>query len=48
MGQEQSDRLNNFFSPRNIAVIGASTKNHWFANIVTNARRIGFLGHSTR
>ncbi|HOD16981.1 MAG TPA: CoA-binding protein [Spirochaetota bacterium] len=44
MGQEQSDRLNNFFSPRNIAVIGASTKNHWFANIVSNARRIGFPG----
>jgi acetate---CoA ligase (ADP-forming) len=44
MGQEQVDRLNSYFSPRNIAVIGASTKNQWFANIAANARRVGFTG----
>lgn len=44
MGQEQVDRLKGFFSPANIAVIGASTKNQWFGNIVSNARRVGFTG----
>jgi acetate---CoA ligase (ADP-forming) len=44
MGQEQVDRLSSYFSPRNIAVIGASTKNQWFGNIVANARRVGFTG----
>jgi len=38
------ERLHGYFSPSNIAVIGASTKNHWFTNIVDNAARAGFTG----
>ena len=37
-------RLHNFFSPSNIAVVGASTKNAWFAQMVENAKRAGFRG----
>ncbi len=37
-------RLPNFFSPRNIAVVGASTRNHWFANMVECAAKAGFTG----
>jgi acyl-CoA synthetase (NDP forming) len=37
-------RLHNFFSPSNIAVVGASTKNAWFSQMVENAERAGFKG----
>lgn len=37
-------RLHSFFSPSNIAVVGASTKNTWFAQMVENAKRVGFKG----
>ena len=37
-------RLHNFFSPGNIAVVGASTKNAWFSQMVENAERVGFKG----
>ena len=39
-----NERLQRFFSPTNIAVIGASTKNHWFFNMAGNAGRAGFEG----
>ncbi len=39
-----NERLHRFFSPTNIAVVGASTKNHWFFNMAGNAQRIGFEG----
>lgn len=38
------ERLASFFSPRNIAVVGASSKNQWFANMLDYARRLGFAG----
>jgi len=41
---QEDDRLQGYFSPRNIAVIGASIRNQWFGNIVSNARRVGFTG----
>lgn len=44
MIQKTTDRLHQFFSPTNIAVVGASTKNIWFSNILINARRNGFQG----
>jgi acyl-CoA synthetase (NDP forming) len=37
-------RLEQFFSPRHIVVVGASTKNFWFANAVMNAATLGFEG----
>ncbi len=37
-------RLGQFFSPRHIVVVGASTKNFWFANAVMNAATLGFDG----
>ncbi|HEY9161251.1 MAG TPA: CoA-binding protein [Desulfomonilia bacterium] len=37
-------RLEQFFSPRHIVVVGASTKNFWFANAVMNASTLGFEG----
>lgn len=39
-----NERLKRFFSPKNVAVIGASTKNHWFFNMAGNAKRAGFEG----
>lgn len=36
--------MSEFFSPRHIAVIGASAKNLWFMNLLENARRAGFNG----
>lgn len=44
MDKTAYDRMKRFFSPQYIAVVGASTKNHWFANMVNNARRSGFTG----
>lgn len=44
MIQKTTDRLQKFFSPAHIAVVGASAKNIWFSNILQNARRIGFTG----
>jgi acyl-CoA synthetase (NDP forming) len=38
------ERMKRFFSPRHIAVVGASTRNHWFFNIVGAAMRSGFKG----
>lgn len=38
------ERLRSFFTPRGIAVLGASTKNQWFSNIANYARRLGFDG----
>ena len=38
-------RMRDFFTPRHIAVVGASTRNFWFENIVSNASRAGFEGH---
>jgi acyl-CoA synthetase (NDP forming) len=37
-------RLEQFFSPRHIVVVGASTKNFWFSNAVMNAATLGFDG----
>ncbi len=39
-----NERLKGFFSPKNVAVIGASTRNHWFFNMAGNAFRAGFEG----
>ncbi len=44
MIQKTIDRLKRYFSPSNIAVVGASSKNIWFNNILTYAGRIGFKG----
>ncbi len=44
MAPKTTDRLQKFFSPKNIAVVGASTKNIWFNNILDYARRNGFTG----
>jgi acyl-CoA synthetase (NDP forming) len=38
------DQLGRFFSPRHIAVIGASENNLWFGNMLDNVRRAGFEG----
>ncbi|MBN2297462.1 MAG: CoA-binding protein [Deltaproteobacteria bacterium] len=38
------DRMKGFFSPRHIAVIGASENNLWFGNMLDNARRSNFDG----
>ena len=38
-------RLKGLFSPRTIAVIGASSRNLWFSNMLDNARRTGFDGN---
>lgn len=38
------ERMKRFFSPEQIAVVGASTRNHWFFNIIGNAARSGFTG----
>ncbi len=39
-----NDRLQDFFSPTNIAVIGASAKTHWFQNLLQYSRLLGFKG----
>jgi acetate---CoA ligase (ADP-forming) len=44
MIQNTTDRLQQFFSPKHIAVVGASAKNIWFNNILESARRNGFAG----
>jgi acyl-CoA synthetase (NDP forming) len=36
--------MKEFFSPRSIAVLGASEKNQWFVDIVDYARRLSFAG----
>jgi acetate---CoA ligase (ADP-forming) len=41
---DTNDRLQSFFSPTNIAVIGASAKSHWFGNIINSALKTGFCG----
>ncbi|MGO9145686.1 MAG: acetate--CoA ligase family protein [Desulfomonilia bacterium] len=35
-------RMKRFFSPRHIAVVGATTKNQWFSNLMEYASRSGF------
>ncbi len=44
MIQKTTHRLQQFFSPTNIAVVGASAKNIWFNNILEYARRNSFAG----
>ncbi|HNQ84932.1 MAG TPA: CoA-binding protein [Deltaproteobacteria bacterium] len=44
MVQADDKRLRRFFTPYHIAVVGASTKNHWFFNMVGHAQRLGFAG----
>ncbi len=44
MDNATRERMKRFFAPQHIVVVGASTKNHWFANMVNNARRSGFKG----
>jgi acyl-CoA synthetase (NDP forming) len=38
------NRLKKFFSPRHIAVVGATANNQWFGNILANAFETGFDG----
>lgn len=44
MKEPMISRLRRFFAPDHIAVVGASTKNHWFFNMAGNAQRAGFTG----
>ncbi|HPI93409.1 MAG TPA: CoA-binding protein [Deltaproteobacteria bacterium] len=44
MAQFHVSRLKRFFSPTHVAVVGASTKNHWFFNMAGYAGKIGFTG----
>ncbi|HPW68794.1 MAG: CoA-binding protein [Desulfomonilia bacterium] len=41
MEQTAYERLRRFFSPRSVAVVGASAKNQWFGNLVGYGRRFG-------
>lgn len=36
--------LKSFFSPRHIAVVGATANNQWFGNFLANAAETGFDG----
>jgi acetyltransferase len=45
MEQAVYERMKRFFSPRHIAVVGASTKNQWFSNLARYAQGIGFEGN---
>ncbi|MCD6570395.1 MAG: acetate--CoA ligase family protein [Deltaproteobacteria bacterium] len=38
------ERMNQLFSPKHIAVVGASTKNPWFRNMVMSCNQIEFKG----
>ncbi|TAL35960.1 MAG: hypothetical protein EPN93_09175 [Spirochaetes bacterium] len=38
------ERLQQFFSPSHVAVVGASAKTHWFHNVLDYAGRTGFQG----
>lgn len=38
------NQLKGFFSPRHIAIVGATPNNQWFGNIVANAIEAGFDG----
>ena len=38
------EQMKDFFSPRHIAVVGASQNNLWFGNMLDNARRANFDG----
>lgn len=44
MKQATYDRMKKFFSPRHIAVVGATEKNQWFRNLAKYAEKIGFEG----
>ena len=44
MRLSMNEHLHRFFSPKNIAVVGASTRNHWFFNMAGNAKRAGSEG----
>lgn len=44
MEQAAFERMRRFFSPTHIAVVGASTKNHWFSNMVRYAHQAGLAG----
>ena len=41
MPSDIQKRLQRFFNARHIAVVGASAKNGWFANVLANAAWIG-------
>jgi len=44
MEQAAYERMKGFFSPRRIAVVGASAKNQWFGNLIKYARHYGAAG----
>ncbi len=44
MEQAAYERLRRFFSPRGVAVVGASAKNQWFGNLAGYGRRYGATG----
>lgn len=44
MEQATYERMKRFFAPGTIAVVGASTKNQWFSNMMQYAHRVGFQG----
>jgi len=44
MGRYSKEQMKGFFSPRNVAVVGASENNQWFRNIIKNAAEAGFEG----
>ncbi|MGC9324141.1 MAG: acetate--CoA ligase family protein [Desulfomonilia bacterium] len=44
MGYKTPERMRQFFSPENIAVVGASENNQWFFNMLGNASLLGFQG----
>ncbi len=44
MEQTAYERMKRFFSPRGVAVVGASAKNQWFGNLAGYGRRYGATG----
>jgi len=44
MSSYTHQQLEEFLSPRNIAVVGASPNNRWFGNVLENALKSGFGG----
>lgn len=44
MEQATYERMKKFFSPRHIAVVGATSKNQWFGNLARYTQKIGFEG----
>lgn len=35
------ERMRQFFAPKNIAIVGASSRNAWFGNMLNNSERLG-------